>query len=162
MKTVIFIVLAVLTTAYLAAAAVMDLKERMIYVFPAMVLHTAWSCYLLFEGIYCAEYISIFWLGNLIIYLILNKFGIWGGGDSDLFLLFGNVVLASGAMINGYGVAIAECLYLCAGLLMSFGISRVEAGIKGTGKLNKEVAVVPGIALVMCGLLIKGFIWRVM
>ena len=162
MKTVVFLILAALTIIYLVWAAVMDLKERMIYVFPVLILHVAWSSYLLFSGIYSAEFISIFWLINLIVYLILNKFGIWGGGDSDLFLLFGNIVLASGAMTNGYAVAITECLYLCAGLGMSIGIGRIEAGMKREDmKLKREVAVVPGIALIMTALLIKGFIWRV-
>ena len=92
MKTVVFLVLAVLTIIYLVVAVVMDLKERMIYVFPVMMLYVAWSSYLLFSGIYSAEFISIFWLINLIVYLIMNKLGIWGGGDSDLFLLFGNIV----------------------------------------------------------------------
>ena len=77
MKTVVFLILAALTIIYLVWAAVMDLKERMIYVFPVLILHVAWSSYLLFSGIYSAEFISIFWLINLIVYLILNKFGIW-------------------------------------------------------------------------------------
>ena len=163
MKTVVFLVLAALTIIYLVWAAVMDLKERMIYVFPVLILHVAWSSYLLFSGIYSAEFISIFWLINLIVYLILNKFGIWGGGDSDVLLLFGNIVLESGAMSNGYGVAITECLCLCAGLGMSIGIGRIETGMKREDmKLKREVAVVPGMALTMTALLIKGFIWRVM
>ena len=140
MKTVVFLILAALTIIYLVWAAVMDLKERMIYVFPILILHVAWSSYLLFSGIYSAEFISIFWLINLIVYLILNKFGIWGGGDSDLFLLFGNIVLASGAMTNGCEVAITECMYLCAGLGMSIGIGRIEAGMKRENmKLKSKV-----------------------
>ena len=80
-----------------------------------------------------------------------------------MFLLFGNICLASGLMTNGYVAAITECLYLCAGLGVSIGISRIEAGIKKEDiKLKREVAVVPGIALIMCVLLMQGFIWRVM
>ena len=46
---------------------------------------------------------------------------------------------------------------------MSIGISRIEAGIKKENvTLNRGVAVVPGIAIVMIVLLIKGFVWRVM
>ena len=41
MNVVIFAVLAIVTIAYLIVASVMDIKERMIYVFPAMVLHIA-------------------------------------------------------------------------------------------------------------------------
>ena len=163
MNVVIFAVLAIVTIAYLNVASVMDIKERMIYVFPAMVLHIAWSFYLLFASEYSADFISIFWLINLIVYLILNKFKIWGAGDSDMFLLFGNICLASGLMTNGYVAAITECLYLCAGLGVSIGISRIEAAIKKEDiKLKREVAVVPGIALIMCVILMKGFIWRVM
>ena len=77
MNVVIFAVLAIVTIAYLIVASVMDIKERMIYVFPAMVLHIAWSFYLLFASEYSADFISIFWLINLIVYLILNKFKIW-------------------------------------------------------------------------------------
>lgn len=163
MMTNIYFILSVLTLIYLVVASVTDLKERMILVFPIVLLQGFWSVYLLMCGSYDSTFLTIFWLVNLIVYLLLNHFGIWGGGDSDLFLLMGSICLAAGAQMNGYAVVILECIYLCAGLGLSIGISRIEAGVKGEKmSLNRGVAVVPGVAIVMIALLIKGFIWRVM
>ena len=75
----------------------------------------------------------------------------------------GNVCLVASANMNGYMAAISECIVLCAGLGLSIGLSRIEAGIKKEKvTLNRGVAVVPGIAIVMIVLLIKGFVWRIM
>lgn len=161
--TVMYLILAVLSIVYLIVATVMDLKERMVFVFPAIALNALWSAYLLFSGSYDNTFLSVYWMVNLIVYLLLNHFGIWGGGDSDLFLLMANVCLAAGSVLNGYSAAFLECIYLCAGLGLSIGISRVEAGIKREKvTLNRGVAVAPGIAIVMIVLLLKGLIWRVM
>ena len=39
------------------------------------------------------SFLCSFWLVHLIIYVVLNDFGVWGDGDSDLFLLMGNLCL---------------------------------------------------------------------
>ena len=161
--TVMYLILAVFSIVYLVVAAFMDLKERMIFVFPIVVLQMLWSTYLLFSGAYDGTFLTIYWIVNLIIYLLLNHFEIWGAGDSDLFLLMGNVCLVASENMNGYMATISECIVLCAGLGLSIGISRIEAGIKKEKvTLNRGVAVVPGIAVVMIVLLIKGFVWRIM
>ena len=116
---IMYCILAVFTLIYLVLAAFMDLKERMIFVFPIVVLHALWSTYLLFSGVYDSTFLSVYWIVNLIVYLLLNHFGIWGGGDSDLFLLMGNVCLGAGATMNGYMVTILECMCLCVGLGIS-------------------------------------------
>lgn len=160
---VMYVILAVLTLSYLIVATVMDLKERMVFVFPAILLNALWSGYLLFSGSYDSTFLSVYWIVNLVIYLLLNHFGIWGGGDSDFFLLMANVCLAAGSVLNGYSAAFLECIYLCAGLGLSIGISRIEAGIKREKvTINRGVAVAPGIATMTILLLTKGFIWRVM
>ena len=52
---------------------------------------------------------------------------------------------------------------LCVGLGISMGISRIEAEIKKEQMtLDRGVAVVPGVAVVMTVLLVKGLIWRFM
>ena len=160
---IMYCILAVFTLIYLVLAAFMDLKERLIFVFPIVVLHALWSTYLLFSGVYDSTFLSVYWIVNLIVYLLLNHFGIWGGGDSDLFLLMGNVCLGAGATMNGYMATILECMCLCVGLGISMGISRIEAGIKKEQMtLDRGVAVVPGVAVVMTVLLVKGLIWRFM
>ena len=114
--TVMYLILAVLSIVYLVVATFMDLKERMIFVFPIVVLQMLWSTYLLFSGAYDGTFLTIYWIVNLIIYLLLNHFEIWGAGDSDLFLLMGNVCLVASANMNGYMAAISECIGLGAGL----------------------------------------------
>ena len=83
--------------------------------------------------------------------------------DSDLFLLSADLCLASGPVVSTYTIAVRECLCLAAGLALAVGIGYVEAEVKGEKlKGSREMAVVPGMAVVMTALIMKGFVWRLM
>ena len=59
---VMYVILAVLTLVYLIVSTVMDLKERMVFVFPAIALNALWSVYLLFSGSYDNTFLSVYWM----------------------------------------------------------------------------------------------------
>jgi hypothetical protein len=92
---------------------------------------------------------------------VLNRFSVWGSGDSDMFLLFADIVLATSVVMNGYSVAIMECLYLIAGLLISIVIGVIESRIRNRKMAGmNEIAVVPGLAIVMIVVIVRFYIWR--
>ncbi len=142
--------------------AIQDLKERMVYAVPIAVIHIMWSSYLLVMSEWNAYFLAAFWLVHFIIYLGMNHWNIWGSGDSDIFLLFGNVCLFSDSVGNGYSLIIGECIWLCVGLMLSIGINQVERKVSHSIGEKEGVAVIPGIAMVMVGLLIKGLCEGVM
>lgn len=156
-----YVILMIVTILYLLLASKRDLKERMVFTVPLTVLHVMWSLYLWIGMTWSDHFLCLFWLAHLMIYVLFNHFEIWGGGDSDLFLLFGDVCLATGSIMNGYSIAIKECIALCIGLILSIVISRIEASVKEEEMTKqRSVAVVPGMAAVMIALLMKGFVWR--
>lgn len=160
---VLFLSLAVMTTAYFITASRQDIRERMIYSVPIIVLHAAWSIYLAAVTDWENMFLCGFWMVHLIIYILLNKFQIWGGGDSDLFLLSADLCLVAGPVVSAYTIAVRECMCLAAGLALAVGIGYVEAEVKGEKmKGSREMAVVPGMAVVMTALIMKGFVWRLM
>jgi hypothetical protein len=78
-------------------------------------------------------------------------------------MLFGDICLVASPALSGYVIAITECFWLVIGLITSIGIGHIESRIKHKEfKLSEEIAVVPGIALVMLALMIKGLVWRLM
>lgn len=160
---VLFLSLTVMTTAYFIMASVQDIRERMIYTAPVIVLHAAWSIYLATVTDWGNMFLCGYWIVNLIIYILLNKFQIWGGGDSDLFLLSADLCLAAGPVVSAYTIAVRECMCLAAGLALAAGIGYVEAEVKGEKmEGSREMAVVPGMAVVMTAFIMKGFVWRLM
>lgn len=92
----------------------------------------------------------------------MNHWKIWGSGDSDIFLLFGNICLFSDSLGNEYSLIIWECIWLCVGLLLSIGINQVERKVSHSMGEKEGVAVIPGIAMVMVGLMINGLCEGVM
>ena len=142
--------------------AIQDLRERMVYVVPIIVLNAVWSVYLLCMGEWDTRFLALNWILHLLIYIGMNHWNIWGGGDSDLFMLFGNICLFSTMVKSGYSIVIWECIFLCAGLILSIFINQVEKWIIGEKYKSKNgVAVIPGIAIVMIGLLVGGLYGRI-
>lgn len=154
-------ILVLVTVVALVLLAMQDIKERMIYTAPIIVLYFTWSVYLLLTNRNIANYLAIVWIMHLVIYIVLNRWNIWGAGDSDMFMLFGNICLYATATIDGISMVIQECIYLSLGLSLSIIISYIERKMKhGTQKSNKDIAVIPGVAIVMIGLMIKGMYGR--
>ena len=162
MTAFVYAVLTVVTIVLLAAASWQDLKDRMVYAFPILFLQQAWSFYLWLGTDWPDDFLSRFWLMPLLVSALFAACLIWGGADSDIFLLFGNACLAAGPVANGYAVAVRECLTLALGLILSIFICQIEKRRKKKGELPPEVAVIPGPALVIGILLAGGLIWRLM
>ena len=117
------------TVLYTAFSAYQDLKERMIYCVPCNVLTLLWGVCLWRDRNLSVMYLIAFWLVHIMIYLFLNHFGIWGGGDSDFLFLFANVFLFALGTANAYETAILECICLCMALLLSIVIGCIEGKI---------------------------------
>ena len=158
---ILFIGFAIGSAIYLLHAAYMDVKERMIYSFPAILLTMVWSVYLLLDGNWNGYVLSAFWILHLIGYLIMNRLHIWGAGDSDLFLLFANLVMLQARGNNLYQTLMFECVALVIAMVLSLVIGAVEFQVKHKKwELKGKVAVVPGCSVVMMLLLVSAFRWR--
>ena len=158
-----FVILSIATIIYFFMASKQDIKERRIYTVPVIVIHALWSIYLLCMTDYTSEFLCVFWMLHLMLYILLNVFQIWGGGDSDLFLLFADLCLIAGPMVSAYTIAIRECLFLAVGLAIAIGVGYVDFKIRGEKmESKKDIAVAPGFAVVTLALIMKGLVWRLM
>ena len=156
-----YIPLSLISIAIMIWSAIQDIRERMIYVFPITMLHIMWSIYLYGFTDYPKLLLVIFWITHLILYVLLNKCAIWGGGDSDMLLVFADIVWATSVSMNGYSLVIRECLYLMIGLICSIAIGLIEEKVKKqVVKGTNEIAVIPGLSLVMILLMVWYFVWR--
>lgn len=86
-----YLILSIVTGIYLILSSVRDLKERMIYSFPAVVLALAWGIYSveLYENEY--GFLLGAWVATVVLWFLFKRFSIWGEGDNDVFLLFAGV-----------------------------------------------------------------------
>jgi len=162
MKWVV-LVLAVITAIFLLVSFAQDIKERTVYSFPCLILTDAWAIVLWGVVSYTKAEIIGFLLIHSSIYLLMRLFKIWGDGDSDIFLLFGNVCmvfLSPGSML---ALAISECLLMVLAISLSLLIGAVEYRIKKRKfSLNGDMAVIPGFSVVMVAVMITGFVERFM
>lgn len=158
---IMYILLAAVTAVYLIQSAVMDIKEKKIYSFPCMVLTILWGVYLIYTQERELQFLVSFWMMHIFIFTIFNKCKIWGEGDSDVLLLFGNVLLIVTGTISGFAVAFYECIGLMIALFISLLIGCIEYRIRHKEiKIKGNVAVVPGFSVVMCVLMLVTGIWR--
>lgn len=158
---VFYISLSLVSIAIMIWSAIQDIRERMIYVFPITMLHIMWSIYLYGFTDYPKMLLVTFWIVHLVLYVLLNKYAIWGGGDSDMLLVFADIVWVTGASMNGYSLVIRECLYLIVGLICSIAIGLIEGKVrKQKVKRTNEIAVIPGLSLVMILLMVQYFVRR--
>lgn len=90
-----YLILSIVTGIYLILSSVRDLKERMIYSFPAVVLALAWGIYSveLYENEY--GFLLGAWVATVVLWFLFKRFSIWGEGDNDVFLLFAGVLLCT-------------------------------------------------------------------
>lgn len=157
----IYLSLSLITIAITIWSAVQDIRERMVYVVPITMLHIMWSIYLYGFTDYPRMLVVTFWIVHLILYVLLNKCAIWGGGDSDMLLVFADIVWVTGASMNGYSLVIRECLCLVVGLICSIAIGLIEEKVrKQKVKGTNEIAVIPGLSLIMILLIVWYFVWR--
>ena len=90
-----YLILSIVTGIYLILSSVRDLKERMIYSFPAIVLALAWGIHSveLYENEY--GFLLGAWIATVVLWFLFRRFFIWGEGDNDVFLLFAGVLLCT-------------------------------------------------------------------
>lgn len=139
-----------------------DLRERMVYTAPIIAIHILWGVYLWTSGMYSERFLVCFWIMQTIIYITLNSMSIWGGGDSDLYMLLGDICMVACDGADAAMVGIIICISLAAGLILSIFIGRFEFAYKGEALgSDSGLAVAPGMAVVMIVLLIKFWIGAV-
>ena len=73
-----YLILSIVTGIYLILSSVRDLKERMIYSFPAIVLTLAWGTYSveLYENEY--GFLLGAWIATVVLWFLFRRFSIWG------------------------------------------------------------------------------------
>lgn len=160
----VMLITVAITVAFMVLCFATDLRERMIYAFPCMTLIALW---IVLGAISTGQFvmIGIAVSVHLAIYLALKITGIWGDGDSDVFLLYGMIFMTM--MLTGkYEIGITmymilEIIVMVFALIVSFVVALIEAKIKGQ-KLTKKssVAVVPGFAVVIILMVVKMVFWR--
>ena len=160
----VMLITVAITVAFMVLCFVTDLKERMIYAFPCMTLIAFWTVLgVISTGQFVLIGIAV--SVHLAIYFALKITGIWGDGDSDVFMLYGIIFMTM--MLTGkyeIGVTtymILELIGMVCALIISFIVALIEARIKGQ-KLTKKssVAVVPGFAVVIVLMVVKMVFWR--
>lgn len=160
----VMLITVAITVAFMVLCFVTDLKERMIYAFPCMTLIALWTVL----GVISTRQFVLIGIAvsvHLAIYFALKITGIWGDGDSDVFMLYGIIFMTM--MLTGkyeIGVTtymILELIGMVCALIISFIVALIEARIKGQ-KLTKKssVAVVPGFAVVIVLMVVKMVFWR--
>jgi len=153
------LLLAATTGIYLVLMAVLDLISREIYTFPCNVLTILWVAYAFARENVDVKVIAAYVVFFIALYVAFNVTKTWGAGDSDLLLLFGSVYLAhmDGAFTL-FDVS-SQCIALVMVLLISAGIGFIEAKIKKEHlKKDSSIAIAPGYAVVIIGVIIGGFI----
>lgn len=160
----VMLITVAITVAFMVLCFATDLRERMIYAFPCMTLIALWAALC---AISTGQFvmIGIAVSVHLAIYIALKITGIWGDGDSDVFLLYGMIFMTM--MLTGkYEIGITmymilEIIVMVFALIVSFVVALIEAKIKGQ-KLTKKssVAVVPGFAVVIILMVVKMVFWR--
>lgn len=159
MEVMLFVIATVICLVF---ASFGDLRERMVYTAPIIAIHIMWGVYLWTSGMYTERFLVCFWIIQILIYISLNSMSIWGGGDSDLYMLLGDVCMVACNGADATKVGMCVCISLAAGLILSIIIGRFEFAYKGeTFEKDSGLAVAPGMAVVMIVLLMKFLIGMV-
>lgn len=147
-----------ITIAYLLLVSVQDMRERVIYTFPANALTVVWGVVAIQKMTIPAIVVGVI-AGYLMLYVFFNKLRIWGEGDSDLFLLSSSVFLAVINAKLSIGNIIWQIILFALVLVIALIAGVVEAKVKKT-KLDKSssIALAPGFLVVICAMLMKGVI----
>ena len=153
------IFLSLSTGIYLIFATIWDLKSREIYTFPCNILAVMWAIFAFVKGSVDVYEMVAYVVCFVALYIGFNVTKAWGAGDSDLFLLFGSVYLAHiEKTITLFDIS-GQCIAMALVLLISASIGLVEAKIrKKELKRDSSIAIAPGYAMVIIGVIVGGFI----
>ena len=155
MEITIFVIATVICLAFTSFG---DLRDRMIYTAPIIALHVLWALYIWAGGIYAEHFLIAFWSAQLVLYISLNCMNVWGGGDSDLYMLLGDICLLACNGASPEVVGITICISLALSLVIAILIGKIEFCHKGEAlQRDSSLAVAPGLAVVMTVLLAKAW-----
>ena len=143
----------VVTTVYLLLCFVTDLKERMIYSFPALALSVSWWIVAIVSVDKSPEIYGIV-IVHILLYFLLKVVRIWADGDNDLFLLFTAVFAAAHGVTEPLRYIAVELICLVMAMGSALAVAYIEARYKKIELTRKSsVAVAPGFAMVMFSIL---------
>ena len=155
-------ILAAITEIYVVASAIQDIKERKIYYMPALILTFFWSMFLVTKGDWSLMAFFMVFGIHMLCYLFFHIASVWGGGDSDMFLLFVSVLLLFLEGLPLVAILFTECIVFVVTFSFSLLIGWVEHKWKKIPfQMKGNIAVVPGFAVSMTGMLLLGgkMIW---
>lgn len=156
-----YLILSIVTGLYLILSSVRDLKERMIYSFPAIVLTLAWGTYSveLYENEY--GFLLGAWIATVVLWFLFRRFSIWGEGDNDVFLLFAGVLFCTLRFRTVPFLIFAASNLLALTQIGAVIVSLIEARVKKEKVTSQsKIAVVPGLCIVVLGILLYGICVR--
>ena len=87
--------LALATIPVLVFLAAQDLKERMIYSFPVLFLSGVWAAHSVILYKDNPIFVITAWSAIIALFTAYKISGMWGDGDSDMWLLFTGVILST-------------------------------------------------------------------
>ena len=154
-----YLILSIVTGIYLILSSVRDLKERMIYSFPAIVL--AWGIHSveLYENKY--GFLLGAWIATVVLWFLFRRFSIWGEGDNDVFLLFAGVLLCTLRFRTVPFLIFAASNLLALTQIGAVIVSLIEAKVKKEKVTSQsKIAVVPGLCIVVLGIMLYGICVR--
>ena len=157
-----YLILSIVTGIYLILSSVRDLKERMIYRFPAIVLALAWGIHSveLYENEY--GFLLGAWIATVVLWFLFRRFSIWGEGDNDVFLLFAGVLLCTLRFRTVPFLIFAASNLLALTQIGAVFVNLIEAKVKKEKVTSQsKLAVVPGLCIVVLGILLYGICVRI-
>ena len=153
------IILAVITGIYLVLCSWWDIKERMIYTFPCTMLTGLWIGYSIMKGEVEPRILMAYIVLFTVLYTTFVLTKAWGGGDSDLLLLYGAVHIAQ--MRGGFSLydISSQCIGLAIVLVIAALVGFIEARVQGEKlECDSSIAIAPGYAVVISYFMIGGFL----
>lgn len=153
------ITLAAVSLVYAGISAYTDLKARELYVFPAWALSIAWIILLLagdigriaFKGGSPLISLMIYVGVNIVLMLVLSRFKVWGGGDTDFMMMYAMYLYGMwGSGTNIFSAFILEISGITMSVIAAVLTAVIECGIrKQKIGFHYGAAVIPGFFIGM-------------
>ena len=155
----IYILLGIISIPVLVFLAAQDIKERMIYSFPVLILSACWAVYSAYLYRNNPAFIMAAWLITAALYIAYRVFSVWGDGDSDMFLLFTGIILCSFEINNVLQFMFILSVSLVFSQLLALLGGIMEAKLKKM-KLTRHsgIAVVPGFSVILMIAIVFGIL----
>lgn len=157
-----YFILSFPTLIYIWLSAIRDLRERMVYTFPAGVLSALWWGYAIYLNRDNMPCFMILGLVCALVYILMNRIKAWGGGDTDIFAVLFGILMCNFAGCGALQILFMLCVWLVIALVSAVIFGIIEGAVKKECMTTRSgVAVVPGFAIAITAILIAGFMWRI-